>query len=102
MELFVQFRSDNKKIAIWGAGKNGRILLEFCQKHGVKIEAIIDRSENKQGNMMMGCKIVSPERILDDVQAIIISARYIYEDVVKEIEGSAVQIIDINQFFGLL
>lgn len=101
VDLIRGFSCSNNKVAIWGAGDNGKVLASFCRDHKLEIEAIIDKSKEKQGNLLYDYKIVSPQEVFDRIQVIIISARAIYEEVLREVEGREIKVIDINSFFCL-
>lgn len=101
IDLYNGFRNTGAKIAVWGAGMHGKTLLEFCMQHNLEIIAVIDKLKEKQGSMLQGYMIVSPEEILDKIQVIIISARLIYEEVVKEVGDREIEVVDINQFLCL-
>ncbi|MDE7131956.1 MAG: glycosyltransferase family 2 protein [Lachnospiraceae bacterium] len=101
IDLYNRLRSAGAKIAIWGAGANGTTLLKFCIQHNLEITALIDRSKERQGSLVQGYMIISPEEALDKVQVIVISARLIYEEVIKEVGGRKIEVIDINQFLCL-
>ncbi len=96
--LFEKYESHGKKIAIWGAGENGRVLLEFCRRHNMHVSAVVDRSKDKQGTELCGFKVASLQEISDDIQVIIISACFIYEDVVRAVGDKNIEVIDINRF----
>lgn len=99
--LWEKLRKEGKKIAIWGCGKNGKILLEFCIRHKLEIETVIDKAKGRQGCALQGYIVVTPQQALDRVQVIIISAYSIYSDVSREVENRNIEIIDINQFLCL-
>lgn len=101
IDLFNRFRSAGAKIAIWGAGANGETLLMFCRQHSLEIEAVIDRAKERQGKLVQGYIISSSEEVLDKVQVIVISARFIYEEIIKEIGDREIVVVDINQFLCL-
>lgn len=102
MDLYSYLKGENKKIAIWGAGENGRILSAFCRSHGLDVEAIIDVSKEKQGGVLNGYSILSPEDGLNRVHAVIVSARFIHESVLKIIENRNIDVVDINHIFALV
>lgn len=101
IDLFERLKMNGKKTAIWGAGQHGKELLSFCLQYNLTLEAIIDKSEDKRGNILYGYTIGLPQDILNKVQAIVISTRFIYDDVVKEVGNESIEIIDINQFLCL-
>ena len=99
--LHSKLQSAGSKIAIWGAGMNGKTLLKFCRQNNLEIEVVIDRSRERQGSLVQGYMIASPEEVLDKVQVIIISARLIYEEVIKEVGDREIKVVDINHFLCL-
>lgn len=101
INLYERFRIAGMKIAIWGAGENGKVLSAFCRQHDMDVTAVIDKSKDKQGSCLQGHIVFAPEEILDKVNVIIISARFIYREVVKEVGGRKIEVIDINQFLCL-
>lgn len=98
VDLYENFRKAGKKIAIWGCGNNGKTLLEFCIQHRLEVETIIDKSKDKQGSILQGYTVTSPESAIDRIQVIIISVWMIYDDVKKAVGKRDIEVIDINQF----
>lgn len=96
--LFERYCSLGKKIAVWGAGENGRVLLEFCRRNNLNVSAVIDRAKDKQGAEVSGCRVVFWQEVADDIQVIIVSACFIYDAVVKEVSDKDIEVIDINRF----
>lgn len=62
------------------------------------VSAVVDRSKDKQGTELCGFKVASLQEISDDIQVIIISACFIYEDVVRAVGDKNIEVIDINRF----
>lgn len=98
IRLYNQFEDAGLRTAIWGAGQNGRVLLEFCLAHKIQIDVVIDKSPNRQGEILLGHRIVLPQDILDTIQVIVISAASIYENVMETVGDRKIEVIDINQF----
>lgn len=94
--IFKKYSDLQMKIAVWGAGRNGNSLLEFCDRNNLHVHAVIDTDKNKQGKNLFGVPIRAYEDICDDIQVIIISAQNIYTDVKEITKGSSIEIIDIN------
>ena len=101
LNLLKQLKKDHKKIAVWGSGKNGAVLLEFCKEHQLEVDAVIDVAKSRQGQELQGCIISAPEEILNQIQVIVISAYSIYDDVKNEVGGRNIDILDINQILRL-
>ncbi len=101
INLFAGYRKLHKNVGIWGAGANGVSFLQFCRKNGLPIDMVIDKSEQKQGQVVEGYLIEPPENIGDRLQVIIITARYIYGSVIEELSGRDIEVIDINQMLWM-
>lgn len=101
INLWKKLRKEDKKIAIWGCGKNGKVLLEFCIRHKLEIETVIDKAKGGEGCTWQGYTVVSPKQALEKIQAVIISAYSIYRDVKREVGNRNIEIIDVNQFLCL-
>lgn len=101
IDLYDKFQEAGQTTAIWGAGQNGRVLLKFCLEHKLQVDEVIDKAVSRQGQMLQGYRIVSPQEVLDKIQIIIISADSIYKNVVETVGDRQIEIIDINQFLGI-
>lgn len=85
LELFFWMEKNNKKYIIWGAGENGGILLEFCRKYHLKCEGAADNDKNKQGSILHGFQIYSPEEILNNISCIVICNQYYFNEIYDQI-----------------
>lgn len=101
IKLFNTYILNEKKIAIWGTGKNGYSLLEFCEENNLKLSAVIDRDKGKQGNSFFSYTIQSYEEVREDIQVIIVSALNAYEDVINIVNRSEIEVVDMNAFLGI-
>lgn len=102
IELFDDCARRKMRIGIWGAGANGKVLLEFCERYGLNVDAVIDKSVQRQGKMLMNYKISAPEDALDNIRLIIISAYSIYDDVKEEISGRNIEMIDLQRLLKII
>lgn len=103
IDLFQQYTCRGMNIAIWGMGINGKFLLDFCNKHHLKITAVVDTSSEKQGENILGYCVEAPERVYKNVQVIIISGRLISQSVLEMLgeKRKDFEIVDINEFFSI-
>lgn len=101
VNLFQKYKALHKSVGIWGAGDNGVSLLRFCRENGLQIDMVIDKSHEKHGCIVEGYRIKAPEEIDHKLQVIIISSRYIFNDVEEELAGKDLELIDINQFLWI-
>ena len=101
IRLFTACQKAGKKIAIWGAGENGKTILQFCLRHGLLVDAVIDKSRKKQGSKLCGYTVFLPQDAMEKIQVIIVSARYISDAVEEEIGQEEKEVIDMNQFLCL-
>lgn len=95
-KIFSKYVSEEKKVAVWGAGRNGYTVLDFCNRNKLRVEVVIDSNKNKQGIYLLGYPICSFEDIQDDIQVILISAENIYDSVKTIIGEKDIEIIDLN------
>lgn len=102
-KLFRNYEDKGIKVGIWGAGRNGQTLIEFCDGHDIKVDTVIDKNKGGKGITLCGHKIYKFEECPEEVQTIIIASEYIYEDVEKSIEmtGKNIELIDINQILQI-
>lgn len=100
--LFWDYRKQKKLIAIWGAGKNGRVFLKYCNLFGLQVSAVIDKDSAKNGQDIQGYCVEMPESILDRIQVIIVIPQFIKKEVHKHIGDRQIEIIDINEFLCLV
>lgn len=99
--LFHKYLLEGKKVAVWGTGKNGFSLLEFCEANQLKVSAIIDMDKRKQGRRFFSYTIQAYEEVQEDIQVILVSALNAYETVVNVVNQSKIEILDINAFLGI-
>ena len=80
-KIIKDIKKKNKRIAIWGYGNDGKILLDFCHNHFIEIDGIIDRDVNKQGQIINDTRIMSIEKGCEMTSIIIVSNSNHYQDV---------------------
>ena len=97
INLFRKYEKLNKTIGIWGCGANGISFLEFCRKNDLSIDMVVDKSKEKQGQTVHGYLIEAPEDIGDKLQVVIVTTRYVFKNVMEELVGQNIEVIDINQ-----
>ena len=68
MGLLEQLKSDNKRIAVYGASAKGSTLLNYFGIGSEVLEYVVDRSTVKQGHYTPGThlKICHPEKLVED------------------------------------
>lgn len=98
-KLFMRGKPD-KKIAIWGAGKIGKLVLRNCTKQGIKVDCVVDMSKEKQGQSIEGYCILDPCEIVNKVDLIVVAAYEILDQVnqfVRQHDSDA-EVIDIHNY----
>lgn len=93
----------NSDVIVWGAGQNGKTILQMCKKLNLKVKYVVDTSEIKQGKYIEGYCILKPESVMYDADTILISAYGIFMDVKKVVcqYNSKVKIIDIADYLSI-
>lgn len=99
--IFQSYMNQNKQIAIWGVGENGKSLLRFLYIHNLKNVEVIDIDKNKQGNLVDGFVIRNPEDILQKIHVVIASSYDIYREIVVECTNLAIDVFTIGEIVGM-
>lgn len=99
--LFQKYASKNAMIGVWGAGMIGKALLAFCAQHNLHIEAVIDKAIGKRGSIVGFHDVMLPEECWDKVQVIIVAAKSIYEEVVRDVGQRKIEVIDLGKEIGI-
>ena len=77
-----QIKKENKKVILYGAGGGGLIISDLFIHNGIDFYSFCDKDETKQGQMMQGKKVLSPNYLFehaDDCYVIISTIDYIAE-----------------------
>ncbi len=85
----------NKRIILWGAGVNGKILLDFLEKHSIKITGVADCDENKQGTFVCGYEIVKPENYYRGADYILFTSERIYQEAAEVMDNMSVVLVNV-------
>ena len=88
-----------KIIALWGAGKLGRLFLEATQ--GKNIEYVIDNDGAKQGKSICGKEIVGFEEIEDCIDEVIVLNPRFVGRIRKQVAGKCV-VIDFDEVLDVM
>lgn len=93
LRIFKEY--NNQRIALWGCGKIGTLLLQGMESLDIHVNYIIDQNEQKQGEMLYGYKIYAFEDLKDKIDLIIVTGI----DICKSIQKNAGEIkcIDIHR-----
>lgn len=83
--LFEYMEKVRIKCGVWGAGKNGEVFAEFCQKFNYKLEGFIDNDKQKWGKKIYTYSIYSPEDLLGKVDLIIILNQNIFNKIYEQV-----------------
>lgn len=84
-----------KKIVLWGVGVNGKIFLEYLDENAVRISAITDTDQRKEGNIVNGYRIGNPAEICKIADLIITTSRQILWDIEERTDSLKVERTDI-------
>lgn len=101
VELIQNAHECESKIALWGAGMNGRVFLDFLADNNTRVDAVIDSDENKWGKIISGYKIKRPDEIIEDVQIVITTSNNIYRGISKKLDEKDIGVIDIQCMLGM-
>ena len=104
IKLFQNLAQENKKVGVWGAGRNGQILLEFFNRKKLRIEMVVDIDPKKQGEQIAGYKIESPEQAYNKLQTVIVAGQKISESVRQFLKSKKmnIHVICIDEYLDLI
>lgn len=72
-QFIIERSRKGKTVVIWGMGINGTSLLAYLNAHSVRVHAVVDSDEKKQGSLVEGYEVQDPSLFLDAVDHIIIT-----------------------------
>lgn len=75
------------KIALWGCGNYGKLLIDALNDANVKVNGVIDNNKDKQGTMYGGYKITSYDEIRDEIDTIVITNKRNYAGICRQAIG---------------
>lgn len=88
-----QLRKD-KTVMIWGIGINGTSLLKHLNAHGIKVSAVADAEEKKQGCLVEGYKIQDPHFAFNKMDYVITTSDTVYQEAVILSKGTNTSVIN--------
>lgn len=103
--LFRALTDSDKNCAIWGAGKNGKILAEFCAKNNIYFKGFVDNDRNKWRSNLFGYTVYMPEEIGGIIDTLIIIRQDHFNQIYDQITRMNVQIdmlsLDLYLRYGM-
>lgn len=100
ISLLQSFADKGSQIAIWGVGVNGKTLIDFLERHQLKVAEVVDRDEKKWGKIINGYIVKNPAAILGEIQVVMVSTYFVLEEIQAELSGKNIQVIDIGEVIG--
>ncbi len=88
-------QGEKKKIVLWGIGINGKSFLDYLDEHSIRISAITDIDSTKQGNIVNGYEILSPENIWKMADWIITTSKQVIWDIKDKAINLGVNQMDV-------
>ncbi|MDE6053729.1 MAG: glycosyltransferase [Lachnospiraceae bacterium] len=85
----------DKKIIVWGIGKNGTSLLKYLNEHFIKVYAAVDTNEEKQGITVCGYEVSEPHEICAKADYVLAVGKPVYLHAEKIMKDSNVRVINV-------
>ena len=95
MKFIKDKQGEKKKIVLWGIGINGKSFLDYLDEHSIRISAITDIDSTKQGNIVNGYEILSPENIWKMADWIITTSKQVIWDIKDKAINLGVNQMDV-------
>lgn len=91
-KLYALFQNE-KKILLWGAGKQGQILINAIDNTAFDFADIVDKNGKIQGKTIAGHVILSPEDVVfDEYDLILISVKGKFDEIKAELKSKCIVI----------
>ncbi len=74
------------KVALWGVGTRGRELVELLNQNSIRLEAVIDSDEKKQGTIYGSYLIDTYQNVKDRIDIVVITGKVYFSSVCEIIE----------------
>lgn len=100
ISLFQSYEKNRVAAALWGIGVNGRTFLNFLNNNHLKVAEVIDKDENKCGRVINGYKVRKPNEVLEKIQVVIVCTFGIYKDIFDELQGTEIEVVDMESIVG--
>ena len=97
LSVFRAYEIDGKRIALWGAGINGKHFLNFLCNHNLKLAEVIDKDEKKQGELFGEYIINPPEKISGNIQVVMVCTNSLYQAVKEELQGMEIEVVCVDE-----
>lgn len=87
-EIIAKYKNSNKKIVMFGANNIAGMIIYYFNEKGCSVSLIVDNGKNKQGKMMYGCRIESPDSLRDTFgeDVIVIIASLFQDAMIKQLQ----------------
>ena len=102
ISLLRSYEKNHVTVAIWGMGRNGRKFLNFLQNNNLRVNEVVDKDKNKCGEVVSGYKIGKPDEVIERIQVVVVCSFKIYSDVINELQGKKVDVVNIENVVGMM
>lgn len=93
--LIVNCYREEKRIVLWGAGRNGMAFVKFLEQYQMEITAIVDKDNQKKGMVLGSYRVDVPEHILQKGDVILFTSDAVHDEMKADLE-SDYQLIRIS------
>lgn len=100
IKLFEKIAEQGGECGIWGAGKDGSMLAEFCRENHCRCKGFIDNDKKKWGELLFGYKIFPPDELLEVVDTVIVLNQRYFNDIYDQIKilQKGIKMVSLNMY----
>lgn len=91
-KYFLKYKASGKKIALWGAGKNGKAILSIFEADGLLFDYLVDSNKDREGERIEYLNVTIPEEVVGKVDVIIATNGTIYMDIKNMCEKNGIEL----------
>lgn len=85
----------DRKIVLWGVGINGKCLLDYLDEHAIRIFAITDMDQKKQGTIVNAYEVLNPNDIWEAADLIIATSKQVLWEIKDRTNHLEIRQVDL-------
>lgn len=98
-EKVARFIQDYDEVIVWGAGINGKTLLQFLNQKKIAVHAVVDMDAKKHGAILEQHEIENPKKVsFKDGTLVVVSAMEAYAYVYEKFASQSIKVIYIGDY----
>lgn len=90
-----------RKIVLWGVGINGKSLLDYLDEHAVRIFAVTDMDQKKQGRMVNDYRVLNPNDIWEKADLVMATSKQVLWEIKERTDHLGIEQVDVLELLKI-